>query len=222
MSETILLCILKIFGKATYTELVYNLKNSSAMHNWYIFLKKILDFKVENPSALFIKIKNRSLKILLRFIQRHANPKYDRAYSEIFKDKYSRSFLESVVLILMTMNNNSSIFHASLATLPYFYRNFENCKALLEQHKEKLLALAVGKCLISQEDIALWADDPVEFINKEKEARKTLVEFVRSYDHCGIIVGNEIGNAFKTGDENLQEISLYLLAEMRNEIMADV
>lgn len=93
VSETILLSILKIFGKATYTELIPNLKDSPAMHNWYIFIKTILDFKLENPSEVFIKIKKRALKILHRFVQKHANPKFDEKYCIVFKDKYAKSFL---------------------------------------------------------------------------------------------------------------------------------
>lgn len=77
-SEMLLLTILKIFGYVTYNELVQNLRASPSMHTWYIFIKKLLDFKLANPTQDYIKIKKRSLKILLRFVQKHANPNYDK------------------------------------------------------------------------------------------------------------------------------------------------
>lgn len=48
------------------------------------------------------------------------------------------------------------------------------------------------------------------------------MEFVRSYKDSGMIVANELVNSFKTDNENFKEMSLYLFAEMRNEIVAEI
>lgn len=150
IAEVILLVVLKIFGKATYIDVIPNLKNSPAMHAWYIFLKKILDIKAENPSPTFIKMKKRALKILYRFVQKHTNPKYDEQYSKLFCEKYAQHFLDSVLLALMTMSDNKEIYEPSMLVLPYFYKNFPNCRQLLNQHKEKILTITIRKCMITE------------------------------------------------------------------------
>lgn len=63
------------------------------MHSWYVFIKRLLDFRLQEPTQNYIKIKKRSLKILLRFVQKHANPNYDKEYSQIFMHKYAGPFL---------------------------------------------------------------------------------------------------------------------------------
>lgn len=97
----------------------------------------------------------------MRFVQRHANPNYDFEYSQIFMKKYAGPFLESVVLILLTSNAKKDIHNTALMTLPYFYKHFENCKVLLDQHKQKLIVLTIRKCLLTPEDSVLWNEDPV-------------------------------------------------------------
>lgn len=63
-SEILLLTILKIFDYVTYNELLQNLRESSSMHTWYSFIKRLLDFRLQQPTQDYIKIKRRSLKIL--------------------------------------------------------------------------------------------------------------------------------------------------------------
>lgn len=42
------------------------------------------------------------------------------------------------------------------------------------------------------------------------------MEFIRSYSDCGTIVVNELVNAFKGGNDEVKEITLYLFSELRN------
>lgn len=130
-TSTLLLLILKVFSAATYTGLPPNLKSSESLHVWLIFFKKALDCPMNetSPEALF-KIKHKSSKIVYRFIQHHANPKYDKQYAQYFFPKYSIPFLESFVLQLLTPitgNWREKLDKVALLSFPYFYK-YPNCK----------------------------------------------------------------------------------------------
>lgn len=76
-------------------------------------------------------------------------------------NKYAVPFLESIVLILLNVGEDKSIHNVALKTLPYFYKNFENCRVLLDHHKQKLMLLSITECFMKYEDKTLWNDDPV-------------------------------------------------------------
>lgn len=90
----VLLLVLKIFNLCTYNDLPPNLKASDSLHTWLIFFKKLLDFKsTVDMTETMNKLKHKASKIIYRFIQHHANPKYDLPYSQFFLKKYSVPFL---------------------------------------------------------------------------------------------------------------------------------
>ena len=188
VTEAVLLAVVKVFGKGTYIDLVENLKVSASMHHWLVFLKRTLDAQEGSRTPAFFSMKKTILKIILRFVQKHANPKYDRPFSQLFCQKYAKPFLESALKAFLT-TTDAEVYNAALANLPYFYAHFENCRDILERSRDKLFAMAVGRCALTSEDIALWGDDPVEFIHRERDNRKLVVEFVRGYHNSGLIVG---------------------------------
>ena len=180
----------------------------------------MIEAKLEaNPTPNYLRIKKRCLKIILRFAQRHANQHYDPHFCRLFESKYALSFLESITMLLLSNSNSRDIHNLALSTLPYFHKNFGNCQKVLNQHKLALLVLSMRESVMKEKDIALWNDDPVEFINREKEERKPLVELVRVFDDCGSIVINAMAEAFNQGDEGRREICLYIFSELRNEIL---
>lgn len=84
-TETLILLILKIFGYATYKELFPGLKASDSLHIWLIFVKQLIDSQPgSDPTPNHLNIKKRCLKIILRFVQKHANRNYDPRFHSQF------------------------------------------------------------------------------------------------------------------------------------------
>lgn len=122
-----LLLVLKIFNLCTYNDLPPNLKVSESLHTWLIFMKKLLDFKfIVDITEVMNKLKHKSSKIIYRFIQHHANPKYDIQFAEYFHKKYAVPFLESFVLQILnplpgTIKHKTD--RIAMLALTYLYRN---------------------------------------------------------------------------------------------------
>jgi hypothetical protein len=168
-TSVILILILKVFSVATYGDLPPNLKSSDSLHLWLIYLKKILDFEVTSPtgSEQSLKLKQRSAKIVYRFIQHHANPKYDKQYSQYFLGRYAVPFLESFVLqILSPITGSWKIKMDKIAMLafPYLHK-FEPCRVLLDNHRNAIVPIVMARSKLTKKDLDTWIQDPAEFIH---------------------------------------------------------
>jgi hypothetical protein len=108
-TSVILLSLFKLFSVAIQFHMPAIIAIN--IHNLMIFVKKVLDLRVElddNNTSLY-QLKRICLRILFRIYQRHANPKIteDRAFAQQFHSKYTRSFVETLVYQVLAESGNS-------------------------------------------------------------------------------------------------------------------
>ena len=76
------------------------------IHNFMIFIKKILDINADlssNDNTNLYLLKRLSLRILFRIYQKHANFKMtpNKNFAEQFHIKYTKAFIETLILQIM-------------------------------------------------------------------------------------------------------------------------
>ena len=158
-TSVILLSIFKLFSVAIqfYIPAIIAIN----IHNLMIYIKKVLDLRVEldDNNAYLYQLKRICLRILFRIYQRHANPKIaeDRAFTQQFHSKYTRSFVETLIYLVINEAGNSEnsqrrhmeLFKMSLSCLAYINRQSADAAGLLIQHREKLIALCLRQLRIN-------------------------------------------------------------------------
>lgn len=158
-TAVVLLLVLKIFSTSTFGDLPPNLKASDSLHLWFIFFKKIMDFEAgPTPSEQLLKLKHRASKIVYRFVQHHANPKYDKAYAEFFLGRYAVAFLESFVLILvspLTGTWKSKMDKLAMLSFPYLYK-WRPCQERLDVHRTAIVPIVMQRSKLTSKDLETW------------------------------------------------------------------
>lgn len=223
----VLLLVLKVFSTATYGDLPPNLKNSDSLHLWFIFFKKIMDIEGgPQTSEQLLKLKHRAAKIVYRFVQHHANPKYDWNYAERFLGRYAVSFLESFVLLLLsplTGTWKSKMDKLAMLAFPYFYR-WKPCQERLDQHRAAIIPIVLQRSKLTVKDLETWVQDPSEFIHGEKENRKEPLEVLRMYADSPHLILDGLVRVLKQPNSTDidKEIYMFVFGELPNEIMEKV
>lgn len=69
-------------------------------------------------------------------------------------------------------------------------------------------------------DLDTWLNDPVEFVHKEKEIRKEVVDVMRMYDDSPQLITAGLVNVLRnpTSTDIQKEIYLYMFSELPIEI----
>ncbi len=206
-----------MFSAVTYSQLPPNLKRSDSLRVWLAFFKKTLDIPVNSGTPESVgKLKLKASKIIYRFIQHHANPKYDQQYSEEFLGRYAVGFLESCLLQLLaetTFPNKHKLYKYSMLSIPYYYK-YPPCQKLLDDYRDKIISVILKRSVMDKNDLELWVTDPVEFIHKEKDSRKEVLDVIRIYKDSPQMVVAGLMNVLKNASSSdiEKEIYLYMFA----------
>ena len=128
------------------------------IHNFMIFVKKILDLQIDfasNDNINLFMLKKISLRILYRIYQQHANFKMTRVrdFAEKFHANYTKSFVETLIFQIMAKDEEDrmakhrsmELVKLSLACLGLINRQNQEASMLLIHHRESILRLCFHK-----------------------------------------------------------------------------
>jgi hypothetical protein len=76
----------------------------------------------------------------------------------------------------------------------------------------------MNRAMLTVKDLETWLNDPVEFVHKEKESRKEVVEVMRMYEQSPQLITAGLVSVLRSqvSSDIQKEIYLYMFSELPN------